>query len=314
MHIAWSNLFLAFGLTLGRAPLVKTAATTSPTPSTMVTMTSAKPIATESLYFRAEHRIVYRSKVATPTPGSVGILNGQHTKIPNDTVEETIPTLADYADPESTYLYQPWNTSYPGTIHKNDWAKYLQIWDPVWWSTNLDSLRQTSCLCSQEDYLTSPQTQLASYMNFEYYSHQLGNTYSISYECGPTPSATDIHHRITSGKNIAEHCWTMAGGEFPEPSGAPPMDQEWYCDAEDEFCVKPWRNRMRELRFRGHVRTYDYHGVHTWSEIAQVVSDVCKPVCVDKFLMQYNDYSPHNPSFLTTFYPPKPIDLNVIGD
>ena len=90
--------------------------------------------------------------------------------------------------------------------------------------------------------------------------------------------------------------------------------KDWFCDPDETLCVKPWRTEKRQLKFRGHVRNYDRHGVHTWAETQPVVADVCLPKCRDLFLMNFDDFSHHNPSFITTFYPPKPIDLNLIGD
>lgn len=89
---------------------------------------------------------------------------------------------------------------------------------------------------------------------------------------------------------------------------------EFYCDADEDLCVRPWRDGKRELEFHGHKRNYDRVGVHTWSEINEVVKDICTPVCEERFLMRYDDFSHHNPSYVTTFYPPKPIDLTIIGD
>ena len=89
---------------------------------------------------------------------------------------------------------------------------------------------------------------------------------------------------------------------------------EYFCDEKEEFCVRPWRARKRSLKFHDHVRNYDRDGVHTWSEIQQVVTDICSPICRDKFNMNYDDFSHHGPSFVTSFYPPKPIDLNIVGD
>ena len=104
----------------------------------------------------------------------------------------------------------------------------------------------------------------------------------------------------------------MAGGD-DDDSRNKPM-KEWFCDPDEELCVKPWRDGSRELKFHDHKRNYDRHGVHTWSEIHQVVADVCEPICRDSFLMKYDDFSHHNPSFVTTFWPPKPIDLTINGD
>ena len=107
----------------------------------------------------------------------------------------------------------------------------------------------------------------------------------------------------------------MAGGEFTGDArgGAESLD-EWYCDEKEELCVKSWRDGKRSLKFHNHKRNYDRAGVHTWSATQQVVRDVCEPICKDKFLMRHDDFSHHNPSFVTSFYPPKPIDLDVIGD
>lgn len=88
----------------------------------------------------------------------------------------------------------------------------------------------------------------------------------------------------------------------------------WFCDKGNELCVKPWYDGRKWMSFRGHSRMYDRHGVHTWSETETVVGDVCRPVCEDKFRMGFNDWSHHNPSSVTTFWPPKPIDLDVVGD
>lgn len=265
--------------------------------------------------------VVSATKVADPTPGSVGILNGIPTRVLNGTtpVKADLSLPSDLGEPseppiDNDALNQPWNTSYPGPIHEGDWLKYLQVWDPIWWSRNLDSLRQTSCTCSADDFYTNPQAQIAAYMNFEYYSHQLGKVYAFVWACGPTESAMSIHERVTSGKHLSEHCWSMAGGEYPDDHRALPMDKQWFCNANEELCVKPWRYGRRELKFQGHKRNYDRDGVHTWSEIRQVVADVCEPICKDKFLMKYDDFSHHNPSFVTTFFPPKPIDLTIIGD
>lgn len=303
MQDIWSHLILIFGLAaqLVTASLMQTGAMTSPTPTTMVTMTTSPSLS-----------VSYNYKVVSPTPGSVGLLDGLPSKILNDTIKEPNPVLADT---ETLNLYQPWNTSYPGPIHDDDWAKYLQIWDPVWWSTNLDSLRQTSCTCSADDFYTNPQAQLAAYMNFEFYSHQLGNIYSFDWVCGPVQSSMSIAERITSREGHAEHCWTMAGGEYTDKDkhGAE-NTPGWFCDEKEELCVQPWRDGKRSLKFHGHKRNYDRDGVHTWSEIQQVVQDVCAPICEDKFLMTYDDFSHHNPNFVTTFYPPKPVDETIVGD
>lgn len=320
MQDIWTHLLLVLGLAAPQvmASLMETTAITSPTPTTMVTMMSANPVANESLVEVFVYpgpttsptlSVIYDHKVPAPTPGSLGILNGIPTRILNDTIKETTPILADA---EHSQLYQPWNTSYPGPIKDGDWAKYLQIWDPVWWSTNLDSLRQISCICSAEDYNTNPQAQVAAYMNFEYYSQRLDNIYNFDWECGPAPSHMNIGERITSAKGRAEHCWSMAGGD-PDDHQSLPM-HDWWCDRNEELCVKPWHDGQRSLKFHDHVRNYDRHGVHTWSEIQQVVRDVCEPVCTDKFRMRFDDFSHHNPSFVTTFWPPKPIDLTVVGD
>lgn len=255
---------------------------------------------------------IYDSQPTMPIAGSFGILNGIPTRLLNDSIKENTPIHAEAPKADYNHFYQPWNTSYPGPIHDDDWAKYLQIWDPVWWSTNLDSLRQISCICSAEDFYTNPQAQLAAYMNFEYYSQRLGNTYTFDWVCGPAPSAMDISYRRTSGKGLSEHCWAMAGGDDDDHRSLPMTD--WFCDPKDDFCVKPWRDGHRELKFQGHQRHYDRHGVHTWSELHDVVADVCEPICSDKFRMKFDDFSHHNPSFVTTFYPPKPIDLTVVGD
>ena len=123
-----------------------------------------------------------------------------------------------------------------------------------------------------------------------------------------------IKERITSGKGLSEHCWSMAGGEFPDDHRARPMNKEWFCDEKEELCVKPWRAGKRALKFHDHVRNYDRDGVHRWSEVAQVVKDICEPICEDKFRMRYDDFSHHNPSLVSTWYPPKPIDLTIVGD
>ncbi|KAL9065214.1 MAG: hypothetical protein Q9161_008372 [Pseudevernia consocians] len=319
-------------ITITMADLEVTVTMTSTNPNATVTMNSANPNVTVTMMFpdpsvtespvetfidpipttSPNLSVIYDSKVASPTPGSFGILNGIPTRMLNDTIKETTHILADTLPVDNPSFYQPWNTSYPGPIHDGDWAKYLQIWDPVWWSSNLDSVRQTSCTCSAEDFYTNPQAQLAAYMNFEYYSQKLGNVYSFDWVCGPTQSAMSISHRITSGKGLSEHCWAMAGGD-DDDSRNKPM-KEWFCDPAEELCVKPWRDGSRELKFHDHKRNYDRHGVHTWSEIHQVVADVCEPICRDSFLMKYDDFSHHNPSFVTTFWPPKPIDLTIIGD
>ncbi|KAL9133405.1 MAG: hypothetical protein Q9175_005418 [Cornicularia normoerica] len=318
MQDPWSHLLLVTGLSVPivTASLMQAAAIT-PTPTTMVSIMSANPTVTESHLQSHPDLIPTTSpilsvissyKVSTPTPGSVAIING----IPHAVLKDTTPSLADTANADGSGLYQPWNTSYPGPIHDGDWAKYLQNWDPVWWSMNLDSIRQTSCHCSADDFYTNPQAQLAAYMNFEYYSHQDGNVYAFDWACGPTPSSMSISQRITSDKRRAEHCWSLAGGD-EDANRNPPM-KDYFCDPNEVLCVKPWRDSRRQLKFHGHVRNYDRHGVHTWSEIQQVVTDVCEPVCRDKFLMNYDDFSHHNPSFVTSFYPPKPIDLTIVGD
>lgn len=355
MQDSLSHLFLASGLaaSLVTASLNETAAVNTSTPTTMVTITSMTPavsvthittftdsipVDTSFIAFLpplvptqtfAENvlldavpttspviSVASATKVADPTLGSVGILNG--IPILNDTTPVKAAVGIEphvFGDTKGNDIYnQPWNTSYPGPIHDGDWFKYLEVWDPVWWSTNLDSLRQTSCTCSADDFYTNPRAEIAAYMNFEYYSHQLGNTYSIDWICGPTPSAMDIKSRHTSGKHLSEHCWSMAGGEFPDDHRAEPMDKQWFCDADEELCVKPWRYGQRELKFYGHKRNYDRDGVHTWAETRRVVADVCEPICKDKFLMKYDDFSHHQPSFVTAYFPPKPIDLTIIGD
>lgn len=114
--------------------------------------------------------------------------------------------------------------------------------------------------------------------------------------------------RITGSKYLIEHCWSAAGGEWGDFSDDETL---WFCDDREELCVKPWGAGERWLSFRGHSRKYDEHGVHSWSEIEPVVRDVCEPVCRDKFRMGFNDYSHHSSSFITTFWPPQPIDLDV---
>lgn len=306
MQDIWSHLLLIFGVAahLVTASLMQAVATTSPTPTILVTIPTIPYLS-----------VTYDYKVVAPTPGSVGLLDGLPIRILNDTIKEPNPVLADTADADTHGLYQPWNTSYPGPIHDGDWAKYLEIWDPVWWSTNLDSLRQTSCTCSADDFYTNPQAQLAAYMNFEFYSHQLGNTYSFDWACGPVQSSMSISERKTSREKKSEHCWTMAGGEFTgNAKGGAENMHDWFCDEKEELCLKPWRDGKRSLKFHGHKRNYDRDGVHTWAEVQEVVQDVCGPICKDTFLMNYDDFSHHNPSFVTTFYPPKPIDLTIVGD
>ncbi len=126
-------------------------------------------------------------------------------------------------------------------------------------------------------------------------------------------SSMSISERETSAKRMVERCWQAAGGDYAGDHRVEKM-HGFYCDEGEDFCVEPWREGWRKMEFFGHRREYDRDGVHTWSELQPVVRKTCEPICKDVFRMDYNDFSPHNPNFVTTFYPPKPIDLTIKGD
>lgn len=307
-----------------------TTSSTSTTSTTSDTLTSADPTNTQSLgdvestfdpvpTTSPTLSVQSDTQVPTPTPGSIAIINGIPTRVLNDTIQQQpAPIYADTASPNSfigTDLNQPWNTSYPGPIHDDDWVKYLQIWDPVWWSTNLDAFRQTSCLCSDEDFLTNRNAKVAAYMNFEYYSHNTRSVHSLDWACGPMASSMSLNERVTSAKGKSEICWQAAGGEYAgDHVKFPEIKVGYYCDKRGELCVKPWRDGQRAFKYHGHKRNYDRDGVHTWSEIQPVVSKVCAPKCQSMYRMRFDDMNHHNPSFVTTFYPPKPVDMTMNGD
>ncbi len=86
-----------------------------------------------------------------------------------------------------------------------------------------------------------------------------------------------------------------------------------YCMFEEEdgqrLCVD-WAVRgARWMTFHGHRRDFDYEGIYTWGpEVrGERVEDVCEDKCGDLFLMGMDVEGDHDPSFIKTWFPPKPI-------
>jgi len=194
-----------------------------------------------------------------------------------------------------------YSTNYPGPIHSAEWDYYHHQYSPDWFRANLDILTATTCLCSSSPSLGA-YNQVASYVRWDYTPHHHPNkTYSLHHICGPA-------QELPGDDN---HCWSSATGSD--------YHGEWvdkglkYCMFEEEdgqtLCVD-WATRGKGwMTFHGHKRFFDREGVFTW--IPEVgpgrVEEVCGDKCGDLFLMKMDVDGGHDPSFVKTWFPPKPI-------
>ena len=119
--------------------------------------------------------------------------------------------------------------------------------------------------------------------------------------CGPTLAvATD------------NHCWSFATGS--DYHGAKPDSEETYCYFNDEdgqrLCVNWGVKGRRWMTWHGHKRMFDREHTHKWEAEMGHVRDRCDWHCGDKFGMVLDEGGDHDPSFITTYFPPKPIPWN----
>lgn len=223
----------------------------------------------------------------------------------NITTPPTTPINFSAAALSSTYLpfniHDPdpnYSTAYPGPIKPPDLTYYLKQFSPEWWRVNLDSLTATACLCSSPATRGLP-IQIASYMQYDYYSHLHKKAYALNTHCGP----------IDASPTGDDYCWAWATGTH-YGGGRKPRGKT-YCTFNEadgqRLCVDWAVEGKRWMSWHGHRREFDRKWTHVWEEGGERVERVCGFHCRDKFVMEMDGKAEHGLSFVRTYYPPKPI-------
>jgi len=213
-----------------------------------------------------------------------------------------LPPLLASKPPPDPYANDPkYNTAYPGPIHEKEMIYYLKKFSPAWLRQNLDIITGTVCLCSAPTTGLTP-AKIASYSQWNYYSHYHRTPYALNHVCGPTDA-------VRVGDN---HCWSSATGS--DYHGGKPDRDGTYCYFEERdgqrLCVNWVVRGKRWITFHRHKRFFDRENYSSWQARDGEVKDVCTRQCREKFDMEMDERGDHDVNFITTWYPPKPIPWN----
>ena len=160
--------------------------------------------------------------------------------------------------------------------------------------THLDHVTSTSCLCSSEDG-----ELVSSYMHFEYYNYQMDHTLDFGYEY-----PVEVYPYDKKGPQS----WREALGNTNDENA---RVYARFDEFGEVLSFSPFRKGRRWVSWKGQARMYDYSefygSVHNFPLPQDEVLEICQPICQEKWGWDVDTSANHDPSFVITYYPPRPI-------
>ena len=202
--------------------------------------------------------------------------------------------------------------NYTGPIRKEDWEMYHCTTDHNSWEANLDSMKMTTCLCTNPPHdanrTDSDLGTVASSVEFDFWSHHLGQGFYLGpLLCGPAPAH----------ENGENNCWELATGTSHKKFERHGKSEGTVCryydgtgkEEDEKMCVGyEWVGR-RWLWFGEQREDWDSVGIKSEQERHETVKGVCESGCWESFGMGWADYweAGLGPSFVGTWWLPRPI-------